>query len=501
LRRDIVAAMKLAVFAVALSVLHSPASAQREAEPIRLNATNPHYFLYQGKAIALVTSGEHYGSVINADFDFHKYLATLQADGLNYTRLFGGSYVEVPGKSFGIQRNPIAPLQGHLIAPWARSSEPGYAGGGKKFDLDRWDPEYFRRLHEFLGEAGRRGVIVEISLFSSQYGQVQWDVSPFNEANNVNHTDVTDWRKINTLDNGSALAYQERYVRKLVHEASAFPNVFFEIENEPWSDLGVLADVVNPYLAPPGRDQYPNSIDLPDKASLSWQARVAEWIASEEAGSPHRHMIAQNYSNFRLPVRVTIPGVSILNFHYAYAEAVTLNYGLGKAIAYDETGFLGRGDDAYRRQAWNFMMAGGSTFDGLDYSFSPGHEDGTDAEPNGPGGGSAALRKELGILARFMAKLPLVELAPDNHAVVHAWGVVTHVLSRPGGVYAMYLDGNGPCQITLRLPAGTYHGEWINTVTGAAIPVTNFKSDGSERALGAPDFTNGIALRLTRTLY
>src|ERR1700693_2349084 len=74
LRRDIVAAMKLAVFAVALPVLHPPASAQPEAEPIRLNPTNPHYFLYQGKAIALVTSGEHYGSVINADFDFHKYL-------------------------------------------------------------------------------------------------------------------------------------------------------------------------------------------------------------------------------------------------------------------------------------------------------------------------------------------------------------------------------------------------------------------------------------------
>ena len=34
------------------------------------------------------------------------------------------------------------------------------------------------------------------------------------------------------------------------------------------------------------------------------------------------------------------------------------------------------------------MLAGGSVFDALDYSFSVGHEDGTDAEPNGPGSGS-----------------------------------------------------------------------------------------------------------------
>ena len=84
----------------------------------------------RGKTIALITSGEHYGSVVNGDFDYHKYLATIQADGLNFTRIFGGSYVEVPGKSFGIQRNDLAPTDGRFIAPWSRSATPGYAGGG-----------------------------------------------------------------------------------------------------------------------------------------------------------------------------------------------------------------------------------------------------------------------------------------------------------------------------------------------------------------------------------
>src|ERR1700688_4812012 len=247
--------MKFVALALALCAFPCSVRSQQSSEPIQLDLKNPHYFLFHGKATtALVTSGEHYGSVINADFDNHKYLATLQADGLNYTRLFGGSYVEVPHTSFGIQRNTIAPNSGRLILPWARSTQPGYAGGGNKFDLEKWDPDYFQRLHDFLGEAARHGVVVELSLFSSQYGDVQWAVSPFNAANNINHTTAAlDLKHVNTLENGNVLALQERYVRKLVREANAFPNVIFEIQNEPWSDHPQLADVINPYLFT-GRD-------------------------------------------------------------------------------------------------------------------------------------------------------------------------------------------------------------------------------------------------------
>jgi hypothetical protein len=79
-----------------------------------------------------------------------------------------------------------------------------------------------------------------------------------------------------------------------------------------------------------------------DDASIAWQTRVAQWITSEESSMPMRHLIAQCYSNFRLPIRSLVEGVSIINFHYAYPEAAMLNHGLNKAIAYDETGFLGR---------------------------------------------------------------------------------------------------------------------------------------------------------------
>ena len=483
---------------IAMACVTAGRARSDSSAPIRLDPRNPHYFLFQGRVMALITSGEHYGAVINADFDYRKYLDTLQADGFNYTRIFAGSYVEVPAKSFGILRNDLAPAPGRLIAPWARSEKPGYAGGGNKFDLGRWDPAYFERLRDFLAAANRRGIVVEITLFSSQYGEAQWNMSRLNAANNINGTAAIDWKNLNTLENGNILGYQEKYVRKIVREANPFPNVIFEIQNEPWSDRGVLGDVVNPYLFAPKRNVFPNSVDLPDAESMEWQARVAQWIASEEASLPNRHLIAQNYCNFRFPVRQLIPGVSVVNFHYAYPAAALLNYGLDKAISYDETGFLGHSDGAYIRQAWNFMLSGGSVFDNLDYSFTPGHEDGSDLEPNGPGGGSPTFRQRLRVLVEFLKALPLEDLRPDLRVVKQARGVVAHALSSPAGKYAIYLDGQGPADLALNLPPGTYTSRWIDIDTGQTTKTEKFRHSDGEKDLPSPDFRSGIALRLTR---
>ncbi|HUO32572.1 MAG TPA: hypothetical protein VMU80_25390 [Bryobacteraceae bacterium] len=481
--------MKAALRAIALL---AAALSSVSAEPIHLSPKNPHYFFFRGKTIALITSGEHYGAVINADFNYHRYLEALAAAGMNYTRLFGGSYREVAGQSFGIRRNTLAPVKGRYIAPWAQ------AGDGR-FDLERWNPEYFRRYHEFLSEAAERGIVVEVSLFTSYYQDAQWAISPLNAANNVNGTAAIDWKKLHTLENGNILRYQERYVRKLVGEANGFDNVIFEIQNEPWSDRPRKVDLLDLRPQTPSRDHYPNSVDIADALSLAWQTRVAGWIQSEEQSLPHRHLIAQNYCNFLARVKELVPGVSIVNFHYAFPEAVAWNYGLGKAISYDESGFLGNDDAVYRRQAWNFMLSGGGAFDGLDYSFTPGHEDGGDTEPNGPGGGSPALRRQLDVLRAFLDSLPLENIAPDNKVVEHAAGVTARVLSCPGRVYAMYLDGSGPTEVAVDLPAGSYTAVWMDVLTGRAEKVKSFDHAGGRKMLQSPEFRDGIALRLTQS--
>ena len=148
--------LKFATWFAAFIFLGSAVTTQ--GAPIRQHPDNPRWLEWRGKATALISSAEHYGAVLNPDFDFHRYLETLQRDGMNYTRLFAGSYVEPPG-AFGIERNTLAPAPGRFLAPWARSDQPGYAGGGNKFDLDRFSPEYLARLKEYISEAGRRGIV------------------------------------------------------------------------------------------------------------------------------------------------------------------------------------------------------------------------------------------------------------------------------------------------------------------------------------------------------
>jgi hypothetical protein len=67
-------------------------SAAEDPSPrlLALHPDNPHYFLWREEPTILVTSGEHYGAVLNLDFDYVRYLDELQRHGLNHTRTFSG---------------------------------------------------------------------------------------------------------------------------------------------------------------------------------------------------------------------------------------------------------------------------------------------------------------------------------------------------------------------------------------------------------------------------
>ena len=148
------------------------------ASPIRLHPENPHYFLFRGRPAVLVTGTEHYGAVLNLDFNYVRYLDELRSKGLNLTRTFTGVYREVPG-NFRIAGNTLAPAPGRFICPWVEVSRD-------KFDLKRWNPAYFRRLKDFVRQAGKRGIVVELSLFCPYYEDSMWDVAPWNAKNNIN---------------------------------------------------------------------------------------------------------------------------------------------------------------------------------------------------------------------------------------------------------------------------------------------------------------------------
>src|SRR5262249_50551835 len=133
---------------------------------------------------------------------------------------------------------------------------------------------------------------------------------------------------------------------------------------------------------------------------------------------PKKHLISWNVANDYAKVKDAHPAISIFNFHYARPAAVTDNYALNKVIGLNETGFKGTGDDYYRMQAWEFLLAGGGVYNNLDYSFCVGHEDGTfGVKAPTPGGGGPTLRRQLRVLAEFLRQFDLIRMKPAPELV------------------------------------------------------------------------------------
>lgn len=453
--------VSFAAFLVAASTIRVNAQA-----PLRLLTANPHHFEYNGKPLLLIGSGEHYGAVINSAFDYNTYLKTLAKDGLNLTRLFPGAYVERPG-DFGIASNLLAPDSNALLLPWQRSKIPGYLLGGNKFDLNAWDSKYFERLKSYVAQAEQLGIIVEVCLFSSHYA-TGWEYCPFNAPNNVNGLPPLDAKKANTLDNGPLLAHQEAYVRKLVQELHGFPNIYFEIQNEPWADQTGRLLLRDEYNDPKDWRSY---LQVVSEASLAWQSKVAGWITSEEKKLGTKHLISQNVSNFYYPVVQPDPAISIFNFHYAFPRAVKENLHLQRPIGFNETGFSGKADSIYLQQAWRFLCAGGALFNHLDYSFALQSPDGRDTSYKAPGGGSPALRSQLGFMRKTLESVPISSMSPDASCFAGAGGYAVWPLSDRKKHWLVYVERIASTipNLNLNLPAGRYRYQWYDVTKGVML--------------------------------
>src|SRR5437588_11262234 len=112
--------MSRAIAVVAIALLASVVALAQT--PLRLHPANPHYLLFRDKPTILIGSTEHYGAVLNLEFEYKPYLDELQAKGLNLTRTFSGTYREIPG-TFNITDNTLGPSE--YICPSKRSDQAG----------------------------------------------------------------------------------------------------------------------------------------------------------------------------------------------------------------------------------------------------------------------------------------------------------------------------------------------------------------------------------------
>ncbi len=314
-----------------------------------------------------------------------------------------------------------------------------------------------------------------------------------NPINNVNGLATVSRTNVYTLDkHGGLLPFQDAMVRKIVGELKGFDNLYYEICNEPYFG-GVTPE---------------------------WQRHVADVIVETEQALGVRHLISQNIANAKASVVSPHPAVSIFNFHYASPpDAVGLNWALNKVIGDNETGFRGTNGAPYRMEAWDFIVAGGGLFNHLDFSFTVGHENGSFVYPaSQPGGGSPALRRQIGFLREFLRQFDLLHMRPGNDLLQGTLplGATARVLVKPGQDYLLYVrtpapnEPGGQCRhqtftnqqlaLTLTLPAGRFKAEWFDTSRGSAARRERFTHPGGMRKLIAPGFADDIALAVRKVL-
>ena len=425
-----------------------------DVDCVRLHHENSRYFLFRDQTLAPVTAAEHYGAVINLDFDYIAYLNTLQDFGFRLTRLFL-FYREQRDDFNGVlgHQNTLAPRPERYIAPWPRSGQPGCADGLNKFDLSGWNEEYFSRLKDFCREAGARGIIVEVTLFSQFYHNRNygpWRINPLNHINNVNGVGQIEYNMFTTMKDPKVLAVQEQLVRKTVRELGGFDNIYYEICNEPNWQVG-------------------------EGMTADWHNRMIAVIREEEAGLPCRHMIAVNEYH----EGIVADQVDVFNFHYSILAFYGLAsfYGRKRAVGFDETlsGINGWETETIaqrRMEAWEFMIKGGSLYNYLDVTYSTDDATGTGKVifPDGQRHDGTEIRKQLQYLNGYLSRLDLISMKPDNGVIRRLPAEATaYVLAHSGKVYVVYIREVGAGEMVIDLPEGEYLVEWFNPEEGSLV--------------------------------
>ncbi|MDD5688275.1 MAG: Ig-like domain-containing protein [Elusimicrobia bacterium] len=511
------------------------------SEPIKLHPINNRYFLYKGKPTVLITSDEHYGAVLNKDFDYITYLDELKNKGLNYTLIFTGTYIEpavnIASDTFrwwNIDDNTLGPTNNGFLCPWARSTtQKGFAGdpNSYKFDLSKWDDagtpanSYFPRLRDFIKQADDRGIAVVIVFFlpfnEASKGKM-WERSPMNGgsgvknglpgvgndidgiSNNVNSAgniayltstgDDSIWDiRDNGLHNDGLTVYMSSMVTKIVQELNEFDNVIYESIGESWMGGSIRGIEFDNYI-------------------------ISKFVTTETS-LPKKHLICQGRNASWAPTYNINPNASVFFYSGPPLNTIAKNYFHNIPIGLDELTYLGIADAPYRCFGWKWLMAGGAEYAVLDLTFTPGPGGGSglkvlpyytsryDYFTNKSisftiGGGGPALRTQMGILKSFMDSFDFVNMHPDNSIIAGALpsGTTAWALVQDGKQYAIYIEKNIPSlNVNLQGVTGTYKVEWVNTKTGNIDKTETFPHTGGTKVLIPPSYTDDIALRILDT--
>jgi hypothetical protein len=483
----------LSFFWITVFLLFFPACTRNEWT-IKVDPENPHYFNYKGKPIILVTSDHTYFGVTAPDFDYVKFLDKLAANSNNFTRIYPGAY---PSNYFNQQR----------IFPWIRDTSG-------KYDLDKWDPAYFKRLHGFMQYAQSKGIIVDICLFNG-FGseekktyQQRWNWCPLKDSNNIQVGIGTKRDYFCTLEEPALVNYEKTYVRKIVSELNQYDNLIYDISDEP---------------------DFFNTID--DSKVNPWISEIIDEVIKTEASLPKKHIFAEtHHSSLEDNGKKwgADPRTSWISVEYDKGlNAFGMLYAYNKPCVLIETttpvfnpigGFwgFGYGINASRVHSWAYILAGGAGF--MEFN--------DDYDSQAPGGRASTdtILQQRKILKDFMYGFDYTKMYSytdftgiNKNAIRYdttgqAWGTA---IAETGKQYALYVSHSyaaiypkGPGYyvavpgtyselIVLQdIPKNTYKVEWINPSGGEIIQTLNMFHSGGDLPLQIPGYTIDIVLRM-----
>jgi len=461
--------------------------------PIRAHPANPHYFSYKGAPILLISSDQRFRAVVNPDFDYVAFFDKLVSKGMNFTRIYPGSYVW-----FDDRGNSSAP--GRLLAPWKRTTVGGAHEllGGFKYDLDQWDQAYFVRLKDFCAQAQTRNIIVMVTLFNGMHKEV-WENQPLHARNNLQGVGTYEFGLVQSLDaDPRLLAYQEKYLVEIVRRLNEFDNVIYYLCSEP---------------------QMSNQ---PAKVWAPWVHRMIDLYRATEKTLPKKHLVGQSidqefYKGPGVTDFTEDPRIDFLTMRYLRGlEFLGSKYALNKpfvhhgSVTYADDvvadNMLYQGDKllASRVEAWEHLVGGSASYMQYNALFTTAH-------PRGKGSVDAILDM-LATLKKFMESFRYVTMRRDPSFV--RGGVpakaFTAALSEPGRQYAFYIHhskrpgtrayiaepGRYQETLTFDFPAGEYLLEWIQPADGAVLGTEKFTHDGGARSFPTPVYSLDLALRM-----
>ena len=453
---------------------------------------NPHYFQYKGKEILLITSAEHYGAVINKKFDYVTYFDKLAKYGCNYTRVYPGALNQPKGN--WMKDGNMAPLE-NFIAPWSRSDIPGFLGGGNKFDLNRWDPDFFARLDDFMIEAAKRDIIIELCFFNCQRIHY-WPLCPLQIDANINGVGDCDFITFQTLDNGPLVDQQLRYIEKLIMETNRHDNIIYEICDEPTLFL------------------------TSSQKAFKWVSMLIDKAVEVESKLPKKHLIAQQVEtgiDFCDDDRISIITTQYIRLNQRQlggVPALDSCYDYNKPIELNETSFIMAWIKENlipisRLESWEFMVHGGAAFNQLNGFFivpNPGGDDET----------NHAILQNLQNLRSFLESFDYIKMRRGDSDFVCKMSIGGYIstMAEKGRQYALYIHHSFPCfgerrgphfepnygeyepVVTLAIEKGGYNVTFIEPETMKVLKECEITCEGDPVDIICPPYTLDLAIKI-----